>query len=365
MSSASSTPDLHEVVLRGDARVYDDEGAAVSAPRRARLGGKRVHHVGQRLRVGGVAGKDGGVADEPGLVDAQGKNQQAAVGALLLRAPELRLGASWFLPLKEKIGEVKNRNRVVEREQVVGLVAQVLLQPVFQGIQTRCHVIDPAKGRPPVLAARQQLADGGVVLHDAHGLQLRRAVDRADYEVGKGCVNLHLAPSLAGEEAVKFQLAQRLEANPLGTHLAGIRVLHGVDIDEAAGLLAGGLDVLLDGIYAAAVHHRTPELGGLPADKVVVAGKRVFEQVPLALVLVKVGQALANVAYVLRPVVLVDETHVQHHTAADTACQVAVRLLDAVIPFITPGLRVVSELGHEVHRSAKVKHCFHSPLYSN
>ena len=56
------------------------------------------------------------------------------------------------------------------------------------------------------------------------------------------------------------------------------------------------------------------------------------------MVLVKVGQALADVAYVLETVVLADETHVKHHTAADTAREVAVRLLDAVVPFITPGL---------------------------
>ena len=43
--------------------------------------------------------------------------------------------------------------------------------------------------------------------------------------------------------------------------------------------------------------------------------------------------------------------------------QVAVGLLDAVITFITLSLRVVSKLGHEVHRGAKIALYFQSPVY--
>ena len=105
------------------------------------------------------------------------------------------------------------------------------------------------------------------------------------------------------------------------------------------------------------------ELGGLAAHKVIEPGKGGFEQLTLATVLVKVGQALADVPYILRTVRLGDETHVQHHTAAHAARQVAVGLLDAVIPFITLSLRVVSKLGHEVHRGAKIALYFQSPVY--
>ena len=69
--------------------------------------------------------------------------------------------------------------------------------------------------------------------------------------------------------------------------------------------------------------------------------------------LVKICQTLANITYVLRTVTLVNETNVEHDTAAYAACQVAKGLLDAIVELITSGGRVVSQLGHEVHCGCK------------
>ena len=53
---------------------------------------------------------------------------------------------------------------------------------------------------------------------------------------------------------------------------------------------------------------------------VVVVGRRDFEQVLLALALVKIDHVLADVTYVFGAMVLVDETHVLHHAAEDLTC---------------------------------------------
>ena len=58
--------------------------------------------------------------------------------------------------------------------------------------------------------------------------------------------------------------------------------------------------------------------------------------------LVKICQTLANITYVLRTVTLVNETNVEHDTAAYAACQVAKGLLDAIVELITSGGPVVS-----------------------
>ena len=65
--------------------------------------------------------------------------------------------------------------------------------------------------------------------------------------------------------------------------------------------------------------------------------------------LMNIGKALADVADVLRAVWFVDESYIQHDTATNAACQVAERLLDAVVPVIVLSPRVVSGLGHKVH----------------
>ena len=98
---------------------------------------------------------------------------------------------------------------------------------------------------------------------------------------------------------------------------------------------------------AAVVDHFMPELLCLSLYELVVARQRITEQILFSLVLVNIREALADVADVLRMVRLIDEAHVQHDTTAHAACQVTERLLDAVVPVITLGLRVVSWLRHE------------------
>ena len=67
----------------------------------------------------------------------------------------------------------------------------------------------------------------------------------------------------------------------------------------------------------------------------------------------KIGQTLPDVTYVLWAVVLVNETNVEHDTATYAACQVAERLLDAIVELIAAGSRVVSYLRHEMHCGCK------------
>ena len=116
-----------EVVLRGDARVYHHEHLPVGCASRGIGGDELVHHVGQRLRVCGVALQYGAVADEAVGVDGQCQHQELAVRPLLLRAAELRLPASVLAALEVEVGQVKEHDAVRGTEQVVRRLAEILL----------------------------------------------------------------------------------------------------------------------------------------------------------------------------------------------------------------------------------------------
>ena len=150
-----------------------------------------------------------------------------------------------------------------------------------------------------------------------------------------------------------LKLADGLKADPLGTHLPGIRVLHRVYVNQALSLLARLLDGATDGINAASIDHLMPVLQRKAAYQFLVAGHRIAEQVLLPLMLVEPRQAAAYVADVVWSQFLLDEAHGQHQTVARTAGQVAERLLDAIIEFVTLSPWIVSCLADEVHCGGK------------
>ena len=192
------------------------------------------------------------------------------------------------------------------------------------------------------MSAADQFADCGVLVHDAHRLQFRRGIDRARDKVRQGSVYLHFAPSLLFQELVYLQFANGLEAYPFRANFPGIRMLDGIYVHQTSCLFTRLPDVLFYRIDTAVVDHLRPELFGLPLDKFVVPGKRTFEKVLLVLMAVLVRQTLAYVAYILRAMSFRNETDIQHDTVARAACLVAVRLLDAVVPFFFLSLRVVA-----------------------
>ena len=95
-----------------------------------------------------------------------------------------------------------------------------------------------------------------------------------------------------------------------------------VDVNTVS-LLPGLFLGRLNGIDAAVFHHRSPEFFCLAAYEFVVICKRASEQIPFALVLMKIVEAFTDISDVFRTVCLFDETHVQHDTTADAACKVA------------------------------------------
>ena len=210
------------------------------------------------------------------------------------------------------------------------------------------------KSRLPLLAAGEQFANGRVVAHDVHRLQLRRGVDRADNQVGQGGVDLYLAPALTLQELVYLQLADGLQAYPLGTHLARLGVLHRVHVDQTLGFPARLRDGAPDGIHAARTHHLLPIFHRQAAHHFLVLAHRVAEQILLALVLMEPVQAAADVAHVVHVKFLLDEAHRQHQTVPWATCQVAERLLDAVVELVALSLRIISCLAYEVHCDGKV-----------
>ena len=137
--------------------------------------------------------------------------------------------------------------------------------------------------------------------------------------MGKGCVYLKLTPALALQETVYLKLAYGLQAYPLGTHLTGIRVFHGIHVNQALCLLAGILNGAPDGINTTRIDHLLPILQGKTADHFTVARQRITEHVRLALVIVKPRQTTTDVADVIWAEILPDETNSQHQTVTGTA----------------------------------------------
>ena len=338
-----------EVVFCGYSSVKAYEHLVLWVVRHACLRMQSIHHVWQGVRVCCVASKNGGVAYEALLVDAKSQHEKLAVAAFFLGTTELGLLTVVLAALEVEIGQVEDGYPVRYVEKIVRLPAEMALEFVFQPIQGRRHLVYGLKSRTPLLVAADELAYGRVLLHDAHGLQFRRRINGTRDKMCQRGAYLYLAPAFILEEPVYPKLADGLKAHPFGTYLPGVGMLDGVHVHKTLCLLARLLQRGLHSINAAVFNHLMPELLCLPLHEVIVPAQRVAEQVFLPLMLMNIGKALADVADVLRAVWFVDESYIQHDTATNAACQVAERLLDAVVPVIVLSPRVVSGLGHKVH----------------
>ena len=114
---------LFEVVFSGYAGIEADEHLLSRIVRHARLCGERVHHVGQGIGVGCVAGQYRGIADEALGVDAQCQNEQLAVRALLFGTPVHGLPTAILAPLEVEVGQVEQDDAVGDVEQIIGAAA--------------------------------------------------------------------------------------------------------------------------------------------------------------------------------------------------------------------------------------------------
>ena len=130
-------------VVGGDAAVHDDEGAG------GRLQG--LEHAGQRAVLLDVAGKDLRAAHEAAGIEHQAQGQQRTVAALLLRVPALGLRVLAGLAFEVRVGQVVERHRRLQVEQLQGPSEQVRLDR---------------------LAMRHQRVRGAVELHRADGLEV-------------------------------------------------------------------------------------------------------------------------------------------------------------------------------------------------
>ena len=100
-----------DALLGGDAGVEHDRGR-----RLALLGGQRLHHLGQRLRLYGIAGEDSAALREAAGIEHQRQGHQRAVGTLLLGLAEGGIGVCMGRALEVGIGQVVERDHLVEIE---------------------------------------------------------------------------------------------------------------------------------------------------------------------------------------------------------------------------------------------------------
>ena len=117
---------LLQVLLRGYSRIKAYEHLVFRFIRHTSLGVERIHHVGQRVWVCGVSCKDGRVAYEAFLVDAQCQYEQFAVRSFLLGTAELSLLAAFLASFEIEVGQVEDRYPVRYVEQLVRLLARWL-----------------------------------------------------------------------------------------------------------------------------------------------------------------------------------------------------------------------------------------------
>ena len=131
------------VVLGGNPRIHHHQGVG------GRVQG--LEHRLQRLVFVDPAGKHFGAAHETRTVQHQPQGQQRTVAALLFRVPPLCLGLVFGLAFEKRVGEVVQRHRVTQPEQLRHLLEQVLLDG---------------------LPMRHQRIRDTVKTHQAHGLEV-------------------------------------------------------------------------------------------------------------------------------------------------------------------------------------------------
>ncbi len=111
--------DKFKILIRSNARVHHHEDLFI------RIGCNRIfcyyliHHIGQRIGVGGIARQYGAEPDEAFGVDCQCKHEQTAVAALLHAAAELRFYAVLLAPLEIEVGQVEEHHLVCQIEPLV------------------------------------------------------------------------------------------------------------------------------------------------------------------------------------------------------------------------------------------------------
>ena len=120
-------PQPSDVVLGGNACIHHHQGV----PGRP----QSLQHRPKRLVFVGIARKHFGAAHEARTVQHQPQGEQRAVGALLFRVPPPGLGLVCGLAFEERVGEVVQRHRVTQAEQLRHPIEQVILDGLAMGHQ--------------------------------------------------------------------------------------------------------------------------------------------------------------------------------------------------------------------------------------
>ena len=326
------------------------------------FGNDAVHHAGQRIGVGRVAGKDGRVAYEPLGVYGQREHQQTAVGALFLGASKLCLGGGMLASLEIEVCQVVEYHAVGDVEERVGAGAQMALQLILERIERGGSGIHLALCGHIAKAAGEQFHGGRVFLHDTQRFPLRRRIYGPHYQRGKRGVDAAFAPSFAAQELVYLQFTDGLQAYVFRAHFPGIGVLDGVDINQAARLSLGFIVTVACGIDFTARLDFGPELVNVGAHLFAVLAARVDgKERGLSgderTLLHQVGQSPSD----LNDFIAAQVGQIagrEHHPRMDAAEHIAERLLYLVVRERPAMFGAVSCDGGKVH-AAKIRHVFH------
>ena len=214
-----------DVVLGGDTGIQHHRRRRLVRARR-----QRAHHLGQRLRLCGIAGENRAAFGKAARVQDQRQRHQRAVGALLLGFAEGGIGVCMGRALEVGIGQVVERDHLVEVEEV----ALAFVQEGFQ-----CRLVRQQAVGDPV--QRHQLQRGEIkidqfpqraaLLQPVVGGQLaaRRHHARDQRADGRGA--LRAVEAQRRQLPIQADLAQRRQGHMLHRHAARAHDLHCTDID--------------------------------------------------------------------------------------------------------------------------------------
>ena len=141
-------------VLGGDSAVHHHQGGA--------RGVERVEHLGQRVMFAHVAGEDLRATHEAAGIEHQPQGEERAIGAFFLGVSASCLGLPARLAFEVGIGQVVQRDRRAQVEQVHRPVEQMVLDG---------------------LAVRHQRIGGAIELHRVQGLEVdsQQLIERAAF----------------------------------------------------------------------------------------------------------------------------------------------------------------------------------------
>ena len=204
-------PQPGDVVLGGNACIHHHH----------RIGGclEGFKHGCQCLVFVGIAGKHFRAAHEAGTVQHQSQGEQRAVAALLFRVPPPGLGLALSFALKEGVGEVVQRHRVPQAEQLRHPIKQVIFDGLAMGHQRIRGTVEPHQAQALEVHA-EQLAESAAVAQPPPSGPFRSGLCHAPDDQRQGCCPLPTVEPQPLQKLIQADLPHSPQSYMLHPHRA-------------------------------------------------------------------------------------------------------------------------------------------------